>query len=79
MKNERIKILEKVASGELTPEQADSELLGLSIVGSSSLFPDVDELLKVADEKGWCFNQGMWRQDGWRSRTTYDLYAHLFL
>lgn len=79
MKKERIEILQKVANGELTPEQADEQLLGLSIVGSSSLFADVDELMKVADERGWCFNQGMWRKDGWRSRTTYDLYAHLFL
>jgi hypothetical protein len=79
MKKQRLEILRKVANGELTIEQADSELLGLSIVGYSSLFPDVDELLKVADEKGWCFYNGMWRKDGWRSRTTYDLYDHLFL
>ena len=79
MENERIEILQKVAKGELTPTQADEQLLGLSIVGSSSLFSDVDELMKVADKKGWCFYQGMWRKDGWRSRTTYDLYAHLFL
>lgn len=77
--NERIEILQKVANGEITPEQADEQLLGLSIVGSSSLFADVDELMRVADEKGWRFFQGMWRKDGWRSRTTYDLYAHLFL
>jgi len=31
MKNERIKILQKVANGELTPEQADDKLLSLSI------------------------------------------------
>ena len=79
MKNERIEILRKVANGELTPEQADEQLLGLSIIGSSSLFPDVDKLMEVADEKGWCFYQGMWRKDGYRSRTTYDLYAYLFL
>ena len=72
MKNERIEILQMVSNGELTPEQADEQLC-------SSLFADVDELMKVADEKGWCFYQGMWRKDGWRSRTTYDLYAHLFL
>lgn len=79
MKNERIEILRKLADGELTPEQADEQLLGLSIVGSSSLFADVDELMKVADKNGWCFYQGMWRKDGWRSMTTYGLYAHLFL
>jgi len=35
MKNERIEILRKVANGGLTPEQADEQLLGLSIVGVS--------------------------------------------
>jgi hypothetical protein len=79
MKKERIEILHKVANGELIPEQADEQLLGLSIVGSSSLFADVDKLMNVADDKGWCFNQGMWRKDGYRSRTTYDLYAYLFI
>jgi hypothetical protein len=79
MKKERIEILQKVATGELIPEQADEQLLGLSIIGSSSLLPDVDKLMKVADEKGWCFNKGMWRKDGYRSRTTYDLYDYLFL
>jgi len=34
MKNERIEILQKVANGELTPEQADEQLLGLSIVSN---------------------------------------------
>ena len=34
MKNERIEILQKVANGELTPEMADEQLLGLSIVSS---------------------------------------------
>lgn len=79
MKEQRLEILRKAANGELSPEQADEQLLGLSIVGSSSLFADVDELMKVADEKGWHFYQGMWRKDGYRSRTTYDLYAYLFL
>lgn len=78
MKNERLEILQKVANGELTPKQADEQLLGLSIVGSSFLFTDVDEIMKVADEKGWCFYRGMWRKDGYRSRTTYNLYAYLF-
>lgn len=79
MKNDRIEILQNVANGELTPEQADERLLGVSIIGSSSLFADVDELMKVADKNGWCFYQGMWQKDGYRSRTTYDLYAYLFL
>ena len=79
MKEKRLAILRRLANKEISPEMADEQLLGLSIVGSSSLFADVDELMKVADEKGWCFFQGMWRKDGWRSRTTYDLYAHLFL
>lgn len=33
MKNQRIKILQKVSNGELTPEQADEQLLGLFVVG----------------------------------------------
>jgi len=36
MKNERLEILQKVANGELTPEQADEQLLGLSIVSKRS-------------------------------------------
>lgn len=36
MKNERIEILQKVANGKLTPEQADEQLLGLSIVSKRS-------------------------------------------
>lgn len=35
MKEQRLEILRKVASGELTPEQADDKLLSLSIVGVS--------------------------------------------
>lgn len=35
MKEQRLEILQKVANGELTPEQADEQLLGLSIVGVS--------------------------------------------
>jgi len=35
MKEQRLDILQKVANGELTPEQADKQLLGLSIVGVS--------------------------------------------
>jgi len=32
MENEKIELLKKVANGELTPEQADKQLLGLFIV-----------------------------------------------
>jgi hypothetical protein len=35
MKEQRLEILQKVANGELTPEQAHIELLGLSIVNVS--------------------------------------------
>ena len=35
MKEQRLDILQKVANGELTPEQADKQLLGLSIVSFS--------------------------------------------
>ena len=37
MKNERLEILRKVESGQLTAEQADTQLLGLSIVSSRSI------------------------------------------
>ena len=46
MKEQRLKILQKVANGELTPEQADTELLGLSIVGS--MLPTDEELDNAA-------------------------------
>lgn len=36
MKEQRLDILQKVANGELTPEQADKQLLGLSIVSKRS-------------------------------------------
>lgn len=47
MTNERIEILQKVANGELTPEQADGQLLGLSIFGVTLPVEkfDVDEWL----------------------------------
>jgi len=37
MKANRLEILQKVYDRELTPEQAENKLLGLSIVGSSTL------------------------------------------
>ena len=40
MKEQRLEILQKVANGELTPEQAETKLLGLSIVGKS-LHPEL--------------------------------------
>lgn len=47
MKEQRLDILQKVANGELTPEQADEQLLGLSIVGVSLPIEsfDVDDWL----------------------------------
>lgn len=47
MKEKRLDILQKVANGELTPEQADEQLLGLSIVGVSLPIEsfDVDDWL----------------------------------
>jgi len=72
MKNERLEILQKVADGELTPEQADEQLLGLSIVGKSLRdFTDDDILDELdADMNYWCVPQGeieSIRQD-WRNR-----------
>ncbi|TNE75015.1 hypothetical protein EP331_00165 [bacterium] len=56
MKENRLQILQKVANGELTTEQADEQLLGLSIVGNSWLSPIDSErewqekhLLKIWD------------------------------
>lgn len=37
---------------EITLQEATKRILLLSIVDSSSLFADVDELMKVTDEKG---------------------------
>ena len=47
MKEQRLDILQKVANGELTPEQADKQLLCLSIVGVSLPIEsfDVDDWL----------------------------------
>ena len=49
MKEQRLDILQKVANGELTPEQADKQLLGLSIVGVSLPIEsfDVDDWLGI--------------------------------
>jgi hypothetical protein len=41
MKNERIELFEKVANGELTPEQADKQLLGLFNVRLSLLSDNI--------------------------------------
>jgi hypothetical protein len=40
MKEQRLEILQKVANGELTLEQADEQLLGLFVV-EESLHPDL--------------------------------------
>ena len=37
MKNERLEILRKVESGQMTTEQADTQLLSLSIISSRSV------------------------------------------
>jgi len=44
MENERIKILQQVANGELTPEQADEQLLGLFFVSSRYPWLNKDDL-----------------------------------
>lgn len=51
MKNDRIKILQKVAKGELTPEQADTQLLGLSIV--VAMLPDDDKRKELTKDFYW--------------------------
>ena len=42
MKEQRLDILQKVANGELTPEQADKQLLGLLIVDVSLPIESLD-------------------------------------
>ena len=74
----RIEILQKVAKGSLTPEQADEQLLSLFLC-STSLFPDIDRLIETAIDKGWIFYDGMWHKEGYLSRNTYDLYKYLFI
>ncbi len=44
MENERIKILQQVANGELTPEQADEQLLGLFFVSGRHPWLNKDDL-----------------------------------
>ena len=50
MKEQRLEILRKVANGELTPEQAYTELLGLSIVSGSLPMYDVEELNEIVKQ-----------------------------
>jgi len=79
MKNQkRIEILQKVAKGSLTPEQADEQLLYLFIC-STSLFPIIDRLIETAIDKDWIFYDGMWHKEGYSPRNTYDLYTYLFM
>jgi hypothetical protein len=42
MKNERIELFKKVARGELTPEQADEQLLGLFDIRLSLLSDNIE-------------------------------------
>ena len=56
MKNERIEILQKVANGKLSPEQADERLLGLSIVSKS--FAEGVKVKIVANTRGHNFEDG---------------------
>jgi len=44
MENERIKILQQVANGELTPEQADEQLLSLFFVSGRHPWLNKDDL-----------------------------------
>lgn len=50
MKNERIELFKKVANGELTPEQADEQLLGLFNVRFSLLSRRIVEAYKEYDK-----------------------------
>jgi|GEM_PF-4658213 len=59
MKEKRLEILRKVSNGELTPEQADTELLGLSIVSVS--LPSTEEIEKVARARFKGRNHTQWK------------------
>ena len=56
MKEKRLEILRKVANGELTPEDAHTELLGLSIVIKS--FAEGVKVKIVANTRGHNFDDG---------------------
>lgn len=58
MKEQRLEILQKVANGELTPEQADKQLLGLFNVSLS--LTDSEE--EYEPYFGWCNVEGCERE-----------------
>lgn len=59
MKEKRLEILQKVANGEITPEQAHTELLGLSIVSVS--LPSSEDIEKVARARFKGRNYTKWK------------------
>lgn len=59
MKEQRLEIIRKVANGEMTPEQAHTELLGLSIVSVS--FPSAEEIEKEARARFKGRNHTKWK------------------
>ena len=61
MKEQRLEILQKVANGEMTTEQAHTELLGLSIVSVS--LPSTEEIEKVARARFKGRNHIKWKSE----------------
>lgn len=59
MKEQRLEILRKVANGELSPEQAHTELFGLSIVSVS--LPSTEEIERVARARFKGRNHTKWK------------------
>lgn len=59
MKEKRLQILQKVRTGELTPEEAHTELLGLSIVNVT--LPSTEEIEKEGRSRFKGKNHIQWK------------------
>lgn len=70
MKEKRLKILDRLSKGEITPEQADKELLFLFSVIISSEYEDADDDFTTTAGKV----ESIWQMSG-LSETMYEDYA----
>tara|TARA_R110000851_G_scaffold291462_8_gene445852 strand:- start:617 stop:910 length:294 start_codon:yes stop_codon:yes gene_type:complete len=70
MKDKRLKILDRLSKGEITPEQADKELLFLFSVSISSDYEDADDDFTNTANKV----ESIWQMGG-LSQTMYEDYA----
>ena len=47
-------------------------------MSNSVSFPkDLDSILELAIENGWVFNEFVWKRDGYKNRSTEELYNFL--